>query len=632
MERKKTINKKSLKTTPKWFYIVIVLIPIIFFSLLEAGLRIFHYGKDFPVFIQVSNDQPELLNLNPELPAKYFTNLSKAPGIVPDTFEKMKKENAFRVFVLGESSTAGWPFFYNASFPANLRKRLELLYPENPIEIINCGISAISTYTIKDIIPDIIEQKPDLILIYAGHNEYYGALGVGSKASLGKSRTIINAYLWALKIKTVQLIADIVSEISSFFSTSNTELRNSKPETLMSAMIEESLIPLNSELYKLGIEQFESNISDILQTLNEEKIPVIIGTLTCNTKDLKPFISIKYDSIPPAEIIFEEAKKEYEEGNIKKAEELFLYAKELDALRFRAPIKINQIIKETAYAFNAKQIDIDSIFRASSPDGIVGYNLTVDHLHPNLEGHRLIAASFFAKMEECKFLPKGKRINLSENLQDSTLIANFPFTALDSVLAYLKTIQLTGTYPFVPRNQTNLLITNFEFKNFVDSAAIEVLNQKISWGTAHLNIAMRYYDKGEFKKFLKEMDCIIAAKPFDDKSYEQTIDMLIDAKQFNEAIPYLEKLQSLKPSFFTAKWLGYIALQNKNYGDAEKYLEESVSYSDKDYQVWYNLAGIYYNKKEFNKSLIAIERSLALNPDYPYAKNIYQQLKNLINK
>jgi tetratricopeptide (TPR) repeat protein len=143
---------------------------------------------------------------------------------------------------------------------------------------------------------------------------------------------------------------------------------------------------------------------------------------------------------------------------------------------------------------------------------------------------------------------------------------------------------------------------------------------------------MRYYDKGEFKKFLKEMDCIIAAKPFDDKSYEQTIDMLIDAKQFNEAIPYLEKLQSLKPSFFTAKWLGYIALQNKNYGDAEKYLEESVSYSDKDYQVWYNLAGIYYNKKEFNKSLIAIERSLALNPDYPYAKNIYQQLKNLINK
>ena len=29
-------------------------------------------------------------------------------------------------------------------------------------------------------------QEPDAVLIYAGHNEYYGALGVGSTESLGR--------------------------------------------------------------------------------------------------------------------------------------------------------------------------------------------------------------------------------------------------------------------------------------------------------------------------------------------------------------------------------------------------------------------------------------------------------------
>ena len=38
---------KSIKTpAPKWFYILLIVIPILFFVLLEAGLRLFNYGND----------------------------------------------------------------------------------------------------------------------------------------------------------------------------------------------------------------------------------------------------------------------------------------------------------------------------------------------------------------------------------------------------------------------------------------------------------------------------------------------------------------------------------------------------------------------------------------------------------
>jgi len=61
-----------------------------------------------------------------------------------------------------------------------LKHRLSHTFPNKNIEVINTGITAVNSYTLWDLTDDIIEQKPDLVIIYAGHNEYYGALGVGS--------------------------------------------------------------------------------------------------------------------------------------------------------------------------------------------------------------------------------------------------------------------------------------------------------------------------------------------------------------------------------------------------------------------------------------------------------------------
>ena len=115
-------------------------------------------------------------------------------------------------------------------------------------------------------------------------------------------------------------------------------------ETLMSRMIGESLIAYDSDLFNNGIEQFNGNMDDILRMLKEKNIPVILGTLTCNLKDQKPFVSIKDDNYPQAEQVFNEAKDLYQKGDIKAAKDLFFKAKELDALRFRAPQKINESI------------------------------------------------------------------------------------------------------------------------------------------------------------------------------------------------------------------------------------------------------------------------------------------------
>ncbi|WP_337873480.1 SGNH/GDSL hydrolase family protein, partial [Ignavibacterium sp.] len=462
--------QQAHKQPPKWFYLILFAIPILFFVLLEIGLRVFNYGHDFTVFKVVTDYHPDKLFLNPEIPYKYFYGTRSVPSALPDGFDKNKKENAFRVFVLGGSSTAGWPYVPNASFPRQLKRKLELLYPNNTIEVINLGISAINSYTLRDFIPAVLEQNPDLILIYAGHNEYYGALGVGSTVSIGSSRRLVNLYLWLYNFKTTQLLRDAISWIWGLFNKTG-EISEASNETLMSQMIGNSLIAFDSEEYKAGIEQFEGNLIDIIEMIRSKNVPVIIGKLTCNLRDQKPFVSIKNDKHPPAEELFNRAKEELSKGNISEAQNLFQLAKEYDALRFRAPQKINDVISEVGQKFNVPVVDIDSAFRQLSPYQLVGYNLTVDHLHPNIDGYRLIAETFYNQMKKSNLLPKGDRANISEAQADSILTANFPFTALDSTLANFSIIVLTGQYPFVPKGTPNYKMLNYKMNSIVDTIA-----------------------------------------------------------------------------------------------------------------------------------------------------------------
>lgn len=623
----KAISKRSSnKLVPKWYYLILIVIPVVIVVSLEIFLRVINYGLDFTTFKSISSYYPDKLFLNPDLPYKYFSDLENIPTVLPEGFDMIKKENTFRVFAIGGSTTAGWPYVPNASFPRQLKRRLEFLFPYNSIEVINCGISAINSYTLRDIVPGILEQQPDLIIIYAGHNEYYGALGAGSSVSLGKSPSLVNLYLWLKDFRTTQLIENSITGVYSLFGSNELENKFKQKETLMTRMIGESLITLNSETYYNGIEQFKINLHEILDDIKKSGIPVIIGTLTSNTKDFNPFISVKTDKLPAAIDIFNQANDELRSGNIHRADSLFTYSKDLDALRFRAPEMMNEVIRELGEEFDVKVVEIDSAFRMNSMDGIVGYNLTVDHLHPNIDGYNLMAVTFYKTMERLGYIADSSRINIDEMQLDRVLAARFPFTRLDSTISEMKIIELTGTYPFVPKGETNLKKLNYRIEDFVDSLALKVINNDLKWETAHTLLADRYFEEVNYNGFIKEIDVIIQERPYFDQPYEYLITRLVDAGLTKQALPYLQKLYDFKPSYFATKWLGQILLYENKYEQALWYLKEAVDFDEADSQTWYNLAGAYSYNNQYENALNAIKKSLELNPQNKIAYNFYQNL------
>jgi tetratricopeptide (TPR) repeat protein len=621
---KKNLKQQSKEDvtsiTRKVFYLVLILIPIVFFVLLETGLRIFNYGYDYTQWVNPTKGK---YVLNPDISHKYFHNIENVPYSNQDIFDEIKRPNTFRVFVLGESAGAGYPFIPLGAFSRYLEQRLNLVYPDSRIEVINCSMTAINTYTMRDLFPGILELKPDLVLIYAGHNEYYGALGVGSMESLGTFRTIVNLEIYLEQFKTFQLVRNLLKSAAGLLGGKREALTG----TLMSRMAQNQYIGLNSDIYKSGIEQFRGNMRDILEMAKKQKVPVILGTLACNLKDQYPFVSINDKGLPQADKVFIQGKESLARNDWKRADSLFRYAKDLDALRFRAPSEINRTIIELGKEFNFVVVNIDSAFDAISPDNITGDNIMTDHLHPTLKGYQIIGDVFYKEMEDTKLLPKTKPINLIDREQDSITVANFKFTRLDTIISEYRIKLLKNDWPYV--NKKSKLPENklFKLKDYIDSIAYDLTTDRINWEAAHSKAANWYSERNDLNSFAGIMDVLISQYPIVIEYYDYTANVLLGKKDYDRAYFYLTKRNGIEPTAYTTKWIGIINLYRNNMNAAENFLNQSLSLDKNDPQVWYNLAGVYVNKNNYIKALEIVNKAVSLQSNYPEALALQRQLQ-----
>src|SRR5579872_6562708 len=192
------------------FRIIVILLPFLLLLALEGALRLFHYGYDTSLFIEAPGNGDYLV-LNPTASRRYFTDAGNATTGNREPFRKVKEAGTLRIFVLGESTTIGYPYFHNGSFHRWLQYRLNRSFPDKKLEIVNLSLTAVNSYTVLGFARDLVRYEPDAVLIYTGHNEYYGALGVGSTNRLGGSPWLVETLLWLRQLRCVQLLTSAYS-------------------------------------------------------------------------------------------------------------------------------------------------------------------------------------------------------------------------------------------------------------------------------------------------------------------------------------------------------------------------------------------------------------------------------------
>ncbi|HKB43457.1 MAG TPA: hypothetical protein VKC90_03675, partial [Chitinophagaceae bacterium] len=317
---KKPITPSSKGTSKKRIIlfkgISIILVPLLILFLLESFLRIFNYGNNLSLFIEYKGDKDYLV-FNPDASKKFFTEQQIATKGNNEIFKKKKDNNTLRIFVLGESTTIGYPYFHSGSFHRWLQYRLTHTYPDKNFEIINLSLTAVNSYTVLSFAKEVVNYEPDAVLVYAGHNEFYGALGAASTQNLGSNTPIINFILSLRNLRLAQLIINFYADTKNAFG--NTGLKSGGDR--MRLMVAKQEIPYHSDLYEKGVTQFRDNMDEIMNLFSKRHIPLFVSNLVSNEKDLKPFISFVADSIkfPGFKTAFNTGLKAFENNDLNSA-------------------------------------------------------------------------------------------------------------------------------------------------------------------------------------------------------------------------------------------------------------------------------------------------------------------------
>lgn len=541
------------------FKVIAVLLPIFLILIIEVVLRLVGYGENYHLFNKViSANGTEYYIMNSDVSKKYFQNTGFHSDNQSDLFLKNKTENTYRIFVQGASTVVGFPFYRSGSFPRLLKHRLSLTFPEKNIEVVNTGITAVNSYTLWDLTDDIIKQKPDLVIIYAGHNEYYGALGAGSSVFMGNHPLLVRTYLKLKNLRFFQLLERGYSRI--FKSNDGTGYKVGET-TLMEVMVKKQQIPLNSEVYNAGIGQFKSNLEKIISKYESNGIPVILSTVVSNEKDVPPFISEKFSEDKfekildaseesAAKIAGHNAKAAYELGNyfLKKeqdsAKKYFHLAKELDLLRFRAPQKINDAIIQLSHRNGVYLVDTKKVFSVKSQWGIIGNELMAEHVHPNVKGNFIIADAIYNKIKDLNFIGNWKNF-----IPYDKAFRDIPITRIDSIRGHLITEDLKRSWPYDLKMSGKNPVRLYNFiqnPTYEERMAINLYAGMEKWEDVMRQAYHTYISNGDFENALRVAQSLIAEFPEQPKVYEMAGDMYMKMNKPDEADFYFKKEEELK--------------------------------------------------------------------------------------
>lgn len=636
------------------FSVLMFSLPILFFVLLELGLRLFGVGESLPLFVPITGFD-EYLQPSEDVAKRYFPPNSVIPGIPFDSFKKQKDPSSTRIFVQGGSTAAGFPFYFGGSFADMLEQRLQQSAPNGTIEVINTAMAAVNSYTLLDFVDEIIAQDPDLVVIYAGHNEYYGALGVGSTFSLGRSPVLVRTLLRLQKFRTVQALRWILSKVASIGKRPVSEGASS---TLMSQVVGEQSIPLDSDLYKAGLEQFRSNLRLLLDKYSDAGVPVYIGTVASNLRDHKPFISTlsagtdreRFNSLADrmraadrrqvpvddllsmadslialdplaADPYYAKGRMLLAAGDEATALEAFTEARDRDQLRFRAPTAINNIIREEAARAGALVVETEQRLADHSKNGIIGSELMTEHLHPNVEGYFQLASAYYDKLASDETID-----DWTTTITDSLARAELLVTPVDSLVGVLRIKQLTSSWPFQPEGTLAGFSVPESSDDAIEQIALDLFRRKITRNVALDALRAHYLDQGDYHNALRAALAVVQRYPFYAGPYLAAASIMVEQRRLDEALFYVDASldRRIDPEALSLK--GSVLLAKGNRPDAIIALEEAMRLDPTLVFTEYNLAGAYALSGRMEDARKAVQSVLRKDPTYRDAQRLAQSL------
>ncbi len=624
-----------LSTTKKLFFagFTFFLIVIVFIGF-EFFTRKMYPELAVPLVNEVTYDQIQWYHINRSYLKKYFpTGDYIIPEFKPALFRKEKTHNTIRILCLGESSMFGVPYQMTANISGILRRQLRHMYPEKEIEVINFGASAINTNVILHFSPGLLQFKPDMVLIYTGHNEFYGPDGVGA-SWLEKQFPFLTQ--WKYDLRELAVVKFFQS-----FGESSLAVPQPQDANLMKQVSKSATIELQSADAERVFANFQRNLEKIVELFLNENIPLIISDVTSNLT----FPPFEYDTtiteeLTPVQRLL--SAKQYSQAldtlrqieqhhsnnayvnyvlgttslvlnKFDDAKHYLEKARDNDLLKFRAPGKINSIIKQICIKKNVPFFSSDSIFIKNSTHGISDTSLFWEHLHPNPYGYYLIADGFFDKIVERGIFPPPSKQRLTFTT-DSLHIC-----WLDLAFGDMTIKNLTSKWPF--RNYNAVTRVYASSKPELQDVVKKVFLLEKVWDQGCYESAQIFWKDGKMNDAITTYRAIIDEYPFNFYAHYLLANALSQTGRIDEAISHYQISIRSNPLYpFPKVDLGLLQINRGEFDNAIALLSNALTIAQQDRlnplqsTIYYGLATAYANKRDFRQAMVYIEQSLQLQP------------------
>lgn len=421
----------------RWFALGAVVAGLLPLVALEAALRLFGLGRpaDRPDPFAGFNGNAPLFERQG---AVYRTARARAPFIAFQEFPAEKPSGSFRIFCFGGSTVYGHPYTGETAFPKWLELELAARDPARSWQAINCGGVSYASYRIAPMVREVLRYQPDLVILATGHNEFledrtYHALKTRSALWSWLQRT-------AYSLHTVGLAREWLHRggapaFSPAAVTAAAAELGPHINTRLDYASGYASYRRDETWWQNVAAQYDESVRQIVADCRAAHVPVLLVRLGSNLRDCPPYKSEHRPNLAPGaeadwQAAFDlattaektdlpRALRHYQDaaaidadyallnfrlarvldrlGRSAEALPYFEKAKDADICPLRITAPLEQALLRIAAETDTPLVDAASLIAARSPGGIPGNDWYVDHVHPTIGGHQLIARALAAQ-------------------------------------------------------------------------------------------------------------------------------------------------------------------------------------------------------------------------------------------
>jgi lysophospholipase L1-like esterase len=359
----------------------------------------------------------------------------------PDTrspareFLAHKPAGTFRVFVVGGSSAAGFPYPPEYAFAAWVERELQARRPDLSVEVVNAAVAGYGTRRVLLVVRELGAYEPDLVIVYSGHNEwaerrYYSRLIDMDPRLFSLREQIVETRLFTLLSRLVgRQQEDPEAAVRALVADRDREFR--EMFAVLSERSEGGGYPSAEDLRQRDL-VYRENLEAIVRASRAAGARVLLLGVAQNFSDWSPGASSHRSDLGDAEraawkaavadgdaraaakdcaaalvdwsralgideahagLHYRKARCHQGLGELEAARHHFALASDLDRVPHGAPAKLNAVARDVARREGATFVDLVSVLARASGPRLMGDDLFVDWAHPNLRAHQLIAGA-----------------------------------------------------------------------------------------------------------------------------------------------------------------------------------------------------------------------------------------------